>query len=379
MVILIQGGMNVSKYKMNLQLFNDVLSLEEALSQEDLLVYSRNLALPNNYVHELLFPSRQVNELTVDVVKNETRLPVMAQIAELGTEAQYGSREGAKGDRISIPKIQRARWMDEKLIRTLLTGQVRRDEFEEIRRTQFDDARYLVDGIRARKEWIAMQALAFGTVSYTEGGVQLSVDFSYTAEQKPALSGTDLWSDTVNSNPLDDIQTWFNTFADKGILLTRALTSRKVLGYLLQNLTLRKAYFGDPSGSANPPQLNKSQLDTMFDSMDLPRIVTYDTQARTEDKALTNNQVNFTTSRFTPQNRFMMVPEGALGEYLWATTTEEMAAGELNIEAEMKDAGVYVFRDVKNVHPIQVRTIGVALAFPSFAWNDSVVSATVIA
>ncbi|MCM3573286.1 major capsid protein [Mesobacillus subterraneus] len=366
---------------MNLQFFADdpvTLSIEQALSGEELLVYSRNLVTPNNYLHELFFPAREISELNVDVIREGSRLPVMAQIAELGTQVEYGSREGMTGQRISIPKIQRGRAMDEKMVRTLLQsgGALRRNEFNDLRQTQLDDATYAVDAIKARKEWIAMQAVATGKVSYLEGGVQLDVDFGYTAEQKPVLSGTDLWSDTANSNPLEDIMSWVNTFGDKGIALSRALASRQVIAYLLQNKNIRIAYHGDPSGSANPPQLNQAQLNELLVSQGLPKIVSYDTQARVENKALSAGKLSFSNVRMAPQNRFVMLPEGPLGNYLWAETTEEMLA---DIQTEKTDSnGIYVFRDVSSKNPIRVETIGVNLAFPALGLNDSIVTATVL-
>ncbi|MCU9614088.1 major capsid protein [Caldibacillus lycopersici] len=356
----------------------ELLSLEQALSGEELLVYSRNLATPQTFLHELLFPARETSELTVDVVREGSRLPVMAQIAELGTEVEYGSREGMSGQRISIPKIQRGRAMDEKLVRLLLqasNGGLRAAEISELRRTQFDDATYAIDAIKARKEWIALQAISTGKVAYTESGVQFTVDFGYTEDQRPVLSGTDKWSDTVNSNPIDDIQTWSGKMADKGIGLTRALASRQIISYLLQNLNIRRQYFGNPSGSAQPPQLNQAQLNEVFASLGLPKIAQYDTQARIENKALVNGKLSFSTIRMAPQDRFIMLPDGPLGHYLWAETTEEMMS---DIQAEKTDSnGIFVFRKI-NEHPVRVETIGVNLAFPSFGFNDSVVSASVL-
>jgi len=359
---------------------DELLMLEEALSGEELLVYARNLSIPREYLHETLFPSRQTDELTVDVIMSENRLPVMAQIAELGTETRYGSREGMKGQRVEIPKIQRGRWMDEKLIRLLLMagqgGGLRRQEVAQIVREQLNDAQYCVDAIRARKEWVAMQAVSLGAINYVEGDVRIQVDWGYKPEQKPELSGTSLWSNTTESKPLQDIQTWWNYQADRGVRLTRAFTSRQVLSYLLQNLSLRRHYFGNPSGTAEPPQLNQSQLDSVMDSLGLPRIITYDTQARVEVDELASGKLQFQTVRMAPQDRFVMLPDGSLGNYLWATSTEELVDG---IEAETTgDAGIYVFRDLASKHPLRIRTVGVNLAFPVFPYADSVISAKVI-
>ncbi|KIL46938.1 hypothetical protein KP77_25070 [Jeotgalibacillus alimentarius] len=354
----------------------ELLNLEQALSGQELLTYSNNLVTPNNYLAELLFPAQETSELNVDVIREGSRLPVMAQVGELGTEVEYGSREGLTGQRISIPKIQRGRAMDEKYVRLLLQNGLRSNEFAEIRRTQLDDAAYAVQAIKARKEWIAMQAISTGKVTVSEAGAPpISVDFGYQADQKPVLSGTDLWSDTENSTPLDDIQQWVNDAGDKGIVLSRAMASRQVIGYLKQNMSLRKAYHGDPSGTANPPILNRAQLDSLMDTHNLPVIVEYDTQARVENKALSNGRVSFSNVRMMPQNRFVLLPDGPLGNYLWAKTTEELMS---EIDAVDTDSnGIYVFRDIDK-NPIRVRTIGANLAFPAFGYNDSVVTATVI-
>lgn len=357
------------------------LTLEQALSSNDLLVYSRNLVIDTEYLHPLLFPQKETSELTVDVLRSESpNIPVMAKIAELGTEVEYASREGLSGTRVEIPKIQLGRYMDERLVRLALQASgafgLRPQEINELRNKQFDDAGFVVDAIRARREWIAMKLLATGAVIYVEGDVQVMVDYGYTADQLPVLTGTDRWSDLENSTPLMDIQTWIGKWRELGIVLSRALTSSKVLSLLLQNKSIRHQYFGNPSGSANPPQLNRSQLNSVLTDLGLPRIAVNDKMLRSENRALTNGRVTYTTARTFEDSRFILMPEGPLGNYLWAKTTEEMLAADIPAE-RTGDMGFYVFRDVTK-NPIRVRTAGVALNFPAFGFADSIVSATVI-
>lgn len=372
------------RLKLNLQTFAAgdpiELTLEGALSGDDLLVYSRNLDVSNEYLHPILFPARETSELTVDVIKEASQsLPVMAKIAELGTEVEYASREGMSGTRIEIPKMQLGRYMDERLVRLALQASqsygLRSEEINQLRNKQLNDAQFAVDSIRARREWVALTSVWSGGVNYVEGNVRVVVDYGYTSEQKPVLTGADKWENFETSAPLDDIQGWVDAWRAKGIRLRRAMTSQKIITLLRRNLSIRKHYHGDPSGSSQPPALTKAQLDSVFSELEFPVLVAYDTQARTEDRALTGGKLSYTTVRMMPENRFVLLPEGPLGNYLWAKTTEEMMA---EIEAEQTgDMGLYVFRDVTK-NPIRLRTAGVALNFPAFAWADSVVSATVI-
>jgi hypothetical protein len=370
--------------KMDLQTFADEpinLTLEQALTGSDLLVYSRNLAIDQEYLHPLLFPPKETAELTVDVLREESgNIPVMAKIAELGTEVEYASREGLSGTRVEIPKIQLGRYMDERLVRLALQASgnfgLRPQEVNQLRNKQLDDAGFVVDAIRARREWIGMKLAATGAVSYVEGDVRISVDYGFTNDQKPVLTGTDRWSDTENSTPLTDIQTWVDNRRALGIVVSRALTSSKVLSLLLQNKSIRLQYFGNPSGSANPPQLNRTQLNSVLTDLGLPRIAVNDKMLRNENRALMGGKVAYTTTRTFEDSRFILMPEGPLGNYLWAETTEEMLAADIPAE-RTGDMGLYVFRDVTK-NPIRVRTAGVALNFPALAFADSIVSATVL-
>lgn len=64
------------------------------------------------------------------------------------------------------------------------------------------------DMIDRREEEQAAQALTTGIVVATGDGVDITVDFQMPAANKVVLSGTNLWSDTVNSKPLQDLRNW---------------------------------------------------------------------------------------------------------------------------------------------------------------------------
>jgi hypothetical protein len=73
-----------------------------------------------------------------------------------------------------------------------------------------------VNGIRRRWEWMACRAAVDGAVTIAGDNyptVQLS--FGRNAANTKTLTGTALWTDTANSTPLDDIETWNQEMFDR--------------------------------------------------------------------------------------------------------------------------------------------------------------------
>ncbi|PAQ15064.1 phage capsid protein [Bacillaceae bacterium SAOS 7] len=64
----------------------------------------------------------------------------------------------------------------------------------------------LDDSITRREEWMVSQILFTGQVHMIGEGVDQVLDFDFTNKQ--TLSGTDLWSDKENSNPIKDLKNW---------------------------------------------------------------------------------------------------------------------------------------------------------------------------
>lgn len=66
----------------------------------------------------------------------------------------------------------------------------------------------------------ASEALESGTVTIDENGATRTIDFDMPSSHKIVLSGTDLWTDTTNSDPIADIMAWQVMIAkDSGLQL----------------------------------------------------------------------------------------------------------------------------------------------------------------
>jgi hypothetical protein len=74
------------------------------------------------------------------------------------------------------------------------------------------DLATLMDMIDRREEWMAAKALDLGAVTMKIKGETADktvvVDFLMAANHKITLAGQDVWSDTVNSDPVADLQAW---------------------------------------------------------------------------------------------------------------------------------------------------------------------------
>lgn len=68
------------------------------------------------------------------------------------------------------------------------------------------DLSEMEEAITRREEWMAAQILFTGKVDIKGEGIDQVLDFDFT--NKVTLSGTDLWSDTANSDPIADLKSW---------------------------------------------------------------------------------------------------------------------------------------------------------------------------
>ena len=70
------------------------------------------------------------------------------------------------------------------------------------------DLRELDEIITRREEWMASQLLQTGQVRCLGEGIDQTINFGMDASHIITLSGTDLWSDTTNATPLQDLRAW---------------------------------------------------------------------------------------------------------------------------------------------------------------------------
>lgn len=339
-------------------------SVLDLFNQREVLDYLQKREYPA-LLGAKLFPEIKKPTLEFDSIKGAGRTPVIASVHAFDTEAEIGSREASKMA-LEAALIKRKMQLTEKEIIAL---EKPRDEAEKqyLMQNVYNDIDVLVAGVNARVEAMRMEVLAKGTVTLDENGLDAVISYGVPGENQEALSGTSLWTDKDNSDPIADMQRWVSSLATRP---SRALTSTKILGTLLSHPKVISALFGKDSGRV----ASRNDLNAFLTQLELPTIAVYDAKYRKQEK-----NGKYTQHRYFPENCFVMFPDGSLGETLFGPTAEELRlTRDPSIETNMI-GNVLAMVYEENVDPVSTWTKAVATAIPSFPVADEVFQAQPIA
>lgn len=316
------------------------------------------------YVGAQLFPTTTTNELSFDYFKDVNILPVSASVQAFGAEAEIASREGIARVSGEIPTIKRKIPLSGRALIALRREGV--GDYDFVVNTLYNDLDNMIDAVLVRIEAMRWEAVATGKIVLAENGVLMTVDYGVPAEHKQVLTGDAKWDQHDTSNPIEDMQRWRDKIVDDtGIPVRTAWTSNKTVAHLLHNAEIRRLVYGDSGGSR---AIALSQLNELLQTMDLPVIRTYDVRYRVQ-----NENGQYETRRFLPENAFIMVPEGKLGDTLSGPTEEALMQADVDAT---EIAGIYaeVYRENE---PPMLWTKAAGTAIPTFPMADSVFQATV--
>ena len=167
---------------------------------------------PKMFLLDLFFPGARTfptETVDVDIVKGKRRMaPFVAPIVEGKVVTRRGYTTSTFKPPYVKPKFPTTaqQLLNRTPGETLYTGQ--KSPQQRASEQLGKDLAELDEMITRREEWMAAQALNSGTIVVSGDGVETAVDFGMAGTHKITLTGEDLWSDTVNSNPIADLTTW---------------------------------------------------------------------------------------------------------------------------------------------------------------------------
>ena len=207
-----------------------------------------------------------------------------------------------------------------------------------------------------------MQALTTGAIAVESNGQSYTYDYGLThKEDVPSSWATDQGADIIN-----DIRLAKEQIEDEsGETLTRAICRSQTWRYIRENEKIKKDLFVMSDGTLGA--LSDTKLRSYLSEELQLNVQTYDKRYTSVD-----GDGSKKTVPFTPEDTFIMMPDGAMGTGYFGTTPEQsdlMTSAVANVS--IVDEGVAV-TTTEETDPVNVDTKVTQIYLPSFEQADKV-------
>ncbi|NCC99904.1 MAG: hypothetical protein EOL95_09445 [Bacteroidia bacterium] len=179
-----------------------------------------------------LFPMFKTDNMKVavaDLVEGSD-VPVMALVHALDTEAKIGDRPNYEELKYELLLIKEK--IDEgEALRKKIKDLGMSNEEKKIITAVYNDASNMISRVLTRFEVLACEAVSTGKATIKENNVDISIDYNLPEKHKMIVAG---WG-TITTDILGDLVKIQKQAKNK---IVRALTSSKIMGYILNNTKL---------------------------------------------------------------------------------------------------------------------------------------------
>ena len=323
------------------------------------------------YLGAGLFPAKKKMGLDLKWIKTSKGLPVSLAPSNFDAVSTLRSREGFKLTETEMAFFRESMLVKEADEQEIMRVKDSADPYAaEVLSRIFDDANTLVDGANVVPERMIMQLLAPSDgspkISIEANGVTYAYNYdpnsTYKTKNFASLTtDTDKWSDTTNSDPMDDIATALDAVeAETGERPSIMIVSRKTMDYLKQNAKIKSAILAQNTTAT--VFMNDNRVKEVFSNELGIRIIVYSKQYKKEDG---------TAAKFYPDGFATLIPDGELGSTWYGTTPEErtlMGSGEADVSIVNTGVAVSV---TTTSDPVHTKTTVSEIVLPSYERMDS--------
>lgn len=336
------------------------MTIFDLLQSSELIAYWEELTQDEApYPCEELFPSDKKRGITLKWIKGSKGLPVVLKASAFDAHSVPRPRIGFDKLTAEMPYFKESTYIDEELRQelnlVLETGN--QAYIDSVLNKIFDDEVSLLRGAKASRERMRMMALTTGVVSMKANGQNFNFDYGVTHKGNAATS----WTNYSTADPVEDIrQAKDKIQEDTGAVITRAMCDGTTWKSLRNNDKIRKTIFALSSGAGSVSDRQLRQY--LLDELEIDVLV--------NDKRYKDE--NGQTTKFMPENTFVMFPDGDLGKTWFGTTPAEsdlMSGSVANVS--ITDVGVAV-TTVQKADPVQVESIVSMICLPSFEAADQI-------
>ncbi len=285
----------------------------ETITEEERLNFSQSFDVKRPGILGTIFPDTKTQYLKAEYYRLMAgqRLPEVAFVHALDTEAEIGSRPGFEKVLTEKLFIKRKINQSERLQQAIENGV---PDDNNLKKFVFDDAANLFEGVVARANVMKGQFLSTGIVKIKENHVDMSIDYGVTSDAKVTLTD---WS-KPDADIMGDIQKMVAIAEDNGYVANKALTSLKMINYMRNNTAMQTAVLG----AANKRLLTKQELTNL-----LMQEYGFTIDRCDEKYRYRKADGTLKTGRYFKEDVFTLYEanaNGSFGSGLWGVTPEEL-------------------------------------------------------
>ena len=285
----------------------------ETITEEERLNFSQSFDVKRPGILGTIFPDTKTQYLKAEYYRLMAgqRLPEVAFVHALDTEAEIGSRPGFEKVLTEKLFIKRKINQSERLQQAIENGV---PDDNNLKKFVFDDAANLFEGVVARANVMKGQFLSTGIVKIKENHVDMSIDYGVTSDAKVTLTD---WS-KPDADIMGDIQKMVAIAENNGYVVNKALTSLKMINYMRNNTAMQTAVLG----AANKRLLTKQELTNL-----LMQEYGFTIDRCDEKYRYRKEDGTLKTGRYFKEDVFTLYEanaNGSFGSGLWGVTPEEL-------------------------------------------------------
>lgn len=317
------------------------------------------------YLGKGLFPTKKKTGLDLKWIKTSKGLPVSLAPSAFDTRSTIRSREGFKMTETEMAFFKESMLIKENDEQEIMRIQDSADPFaREVLDRIYDDAETLLEGAEVVPERMRMQLLSAENghpgISISADGATYNYNYdpdgSYEANNFTELVGTDMWSDTVNSDPITDVMNAQDAVeAETGVRPSILIVSKQTMNWLKQNVKVRD-YTLSQNVTANIIMTDNRVKETFSTELGVT-IIVYSKQYKDETGMV---------KKFYPDGIATLIPDKALGNTWYGMTPEERTLmARPDADVSIVDGGVAISVTVTE-DPVQTKTTVSEIVLPSF-------------
>lgn len=316
------------------------------------------------------FPEKKKSGLDLKWIKTHKGLPVSLKPSNFDALPTIRARGGLKTE-----KTQMAFFREQMIVTEEDAQEIDRIKDENDPYLQgalqsiYDDTNTLVQGAEVVPERMRMALLStvngHPVIGIESDGVKYEYDYDpngvYASDHFVKLLDNAMWSDTINSKPLTDLNNARKALAKKGKIATYALMNSNTFNYLLENAQIKNAILAQ-NLTANIEMVDDNVISIVKSRTKLT-IVLYDKMYADEE----GNE-----HYFYPDDKVTLLPTEALGSTWFGTTPEERTAGQVaDVDVSMYGLGIAVATKTEYGPPAITSVTASEITLPSYEGMDS--------